>query len=67
MFAILPGMELGRAVATRRTVVPHTLAMAPSQSQAPVTNGELERLVARLQSAEAELARVSRGPRGSGL
>jgi hypothetical protein len=32
-----------------------SLAMAPPQSQAPVTCGELERLVARLQRAEAEL------------
>jgi hypothetical protein len=31
------------------------LTMAPSQGQAPVTNGELQRLVARLQAAEAEL------------
>ncbi len=38
------------------------LAMAPSQGQAPVTNGELERLVARLQQAEADLERGAEGP-----
>ena len=38
------------------------LAMAPSQGQAPVTNGELERLVARLQQAEAALARRADSP-----
>ena len=38
------------------------LAMAPSQGQAPVTNAELERLVARLQQAEANQGRGSDGP-----
>ncbi len=38
------------------------LAMAPGHGQAPVTNSELERLVARLQRAEAELAHLDAGP-----
>jgi hypothetical protein len=57
MFGTVPivdfGTEWWQLESCRRALV-----MAPNQGQAPVTNRELERLVARLQEAEAEVRRL---------